>query len=221
VIRIVTWTLGQSPKPSSVATVLARLRPDVLLLPDAPSRLKLRRCLSGTDLAVLSRQGRGRAASAVCGSHRVTLRTAAELTLSGTDSGADRVASHAIVTADGRTLSLLACRFGTDPEGRIEDAHAVATFLDRIEHPDVVGADLAEGPGGPVSEALLGGRIDAWTVGGVGTGMTYPAPDPIARHDVVLVDAGLPVARADVESGAPADVAGRHRPVVVDLEENQ
>lgn len=220
-IRIVTWTLGQSPTPTSVATVLARLRPDVLLLPDAPSRLKLRRCLAGTDLAVLSRQGRGRAGSAVCASDRVTLRTAAELTLTGADGGVDRVASHAIATVGGRTLSLLACRFGPDPESRVTDARTVASFLDRIEHPCVLGADLAEGPGGPVSEALLGDRIDAWTVGGVGTGTTYPTPDPIARHDVVFVDAGLPVAQAHVESGAPVDVAGRHRPVVVDLEEDQ
>lgn len=219
-IRVVTWTFGASPTPASVASVLARLRPDLLLLPDVPSRLSLRRCLSGTDLQAISRQGRGRAASAVCGGEGVRLRTAAELTLPGPAEGAERVASHAIVTVGGRTLSVMAFRLGTDPEARLADAELAAGFLDRVEHPDVVGADLAEGPGGPVADALLGDRIDAWTVAGVGTGYTYPTPDPIARHDMVLVDVGLPVAAAHVEVGAPVDVAARHRPVVIDLEED-
>lgn len=220
-IRVVTWTFGASPTPASVATVVARLQPDLLLLPDVPGRLALRRCLSGTDLQAISRQGRGRAASAVCGGDGVRLRTAAELTLPGPADGAERVASHAIVTVGGRTLSVMTFRLGTDPEARLSDAELAAAFLDRIDHPDVVGADLAEGPGGPVAAALLGDRIDAWTVAGVGTGYTYPTPDPIARHDMVLVDVGLPVAAAHVESGSPVDVAARHRPVVIDIEEDQ
>lgn len=219
-IRVVSWSLGASPTPASVATVLARLRPDLLLLPDAPSWLRLRRCLSRTDLQPLSRQGRGRGASAVCGAEDVRLRTAAQLTLPGPAEGAERTASHAIVTVGGRTLSTMAFRLGTDPEARLADAELAASFLDRVDHPDVVGADLAEGPGGPVADALLGDRIDAWTVAGVGTGYTYPTPDPIARHDMVLVDVGLPVAAAHVEVGAPVDVAARHRPVVIELEDD-
>lgn len=218
-IRVVSWTLGASPTPASVATVLRRLRPDLLLLPDQPSRLQLRRCLAGTELRPLSRQGRGRAGSVVCGDEGVRLMTAAELTLPGPADGAERVASHAIVSVRGRTLSVMAFRLGTDPDARLVDAQLAASFLDRIDHPAVVGADLAEGPSGPVAQALLGDRIDAWTVGGVGTGFTYPTPDPIARHDVVLVDAGLPISSAHVESGAPVDVAARHRPVVVEIEE--
>lgn len=217
-IRVVTWSFGASPTPGSVATVLQRLRPDLLLLPDAPSRLALRRCLAGTGLSPLSRQGRGRAGSAICASDQVRMRTEAKLELPGPSDGAERVGSHAIVTMGARTLSVMAFRLGTDPEARLTDAEIAADFLDSIDHPDVVGADLAEGPGGPVSDALLGDRIDAWTVAGVGTGHTYPTPEPIARHDVVLVDAGLPVHAAHVESGAPVDVAARHRPVVVELD---
>ena len=219
-IRVVSWSLGASPTPKSVATVLERLQPDLLLLPDQPSRLQLRRCLSGTGLQPISRQGRGRAGSAVCASDEVRLVTAAELTLPGPAEGAQRVASHAIVSVGGRTLSVMAFRLGTDPEARLADAELAAAFLDRIEHPDVVGADLAEGPGGPVADALLGDRIDAWSVAGVGTGHTYPTPTPVARHDVVLVDAGLPVLSAQVETGPPVDVAARHRPVLVELEED-
>lgn len=218
-IRVVSWTLGASPTPASVATVLARHRPDLLLLPDQPSRLALRRCLSGTDLQPLSRQGRGRAGSVVCGGDAVRLLTAAELLLPGPAEGAERVASHAIVSVRGRTLSTMAFRLGTDPDARLVDAELASSFLDRVDHPAVVGADLAEGPGGPVSRALLGDRIDAWSVAGVGTGFTYPTPEPIARHDVVLVDAGLAIASAVVDTASPVDVAARHRPVVVEIEE--
>lgn len=218
-IRVVSWTLGSSPAAAPVSGVLRRLQPDLLLLPDLPSRLALRRCLSGTDLQPISRQGRGRSGSAVCGGDAVRLITAAELTLPGPGEGAERIASHAIVSVGGRTLSVMALRLGTDPEARLADAQLAAAFLDRVEHPDVTGVDLAEGPTGPVADALLGDRIDAWTVAGVGTGYTYPTPDPIARHDVILVDAGIPVVAATVETGPPVDVAGRHRPVVVDLEE--
>lgn len=219
-IRVMTWTLGGSPTPAAVSSVLGRLRPDLLLLPDQPSRLQLRRCLSGTGLQPVSRQGRGRAGSVVCAGDSVRLITAAELTLPGPTEGAERTASHAIVSVGGRTLSVMTFRLGTDPEARLADAELAASFLDRVEHPDVVGADLAEGPTGPVADALLGDRIDAWTVAGVGTGYTYPTPDPIARHDVLFVDAGVPVADAQVAVASPVDVAGRHRPVLVELEED-
>jgi endonuclease/exonuclease/phosphatase family metal-dependent hydrolase len=218
VIRVVTWTLGGSPTTAAVRAVLRRLQPDLLLLPDQPSRFQLRRCLAGTGLRPLSRQGRGRAGSVVCGSGDVRLVTAAELVLPGPAEGAERVASHAILSASGRTLSVMAFRLGTDPGARLADAELAAAFLDRIEHPAVVGADLAEGPGGPVATALMGGRVDAWTVAGVGTGLTYPTPNPVARHDVVLVDAGLTVTAATVVADPPADEGGRHRPVVVEIE---
>lgn len=217
-IRVVTWTLGGSPTTAAVRAVLRRLQPDLLLLPDQPSRFQLRRCLAGTDLRPLSRQGRGRAGSVVCGSGDVRLVTAAELVLPGPAEGAERVASHAILSVTGRTLSVMAFRLGTDPDARLADAELAAAFLDRIEHPAVVGADLAEGPGGPVATTLLEGRVDAWTVAGVGTGLTYPTPNPVARHDVVLVDAGLTVATATVVADPPADEGGRHRPVVVEIE---
>ena len=218
-IRVVTWTLGVSPDARQVAAVLGRLRPDLLLLPDQPSWFRLRRCLSTTELRALSRQGRGRSGSVVCGAHDVRLLTAAELPLPGAAEGAGRVASHAIVSVRGRTLSALALRLGAAPEGRREDAVLAADFLARVDHPAVVGADLAEGPGGPAAAALLDGLIDAWTVAGVGTGLTYPAPEPIARHDVVFVDAGLPIGAAAVDEEPPVDVAARHLPVVVDIEE--
>lgn len=217
-IRVMVWTFGAAPTPRSVAPVVARVQPDLLLLPDAPSRAGLRRCLAGTDLSPVSRGGRGRASSAVCAGERVQLRTAAELSLEGSGSG--RVASHAIVTVGGRLLSVLAFRLTADPAGRRRDAEQLAGFLDSVDAADVVGGDIGEGPGGPVSDALLGARLDAWTVGGVGTGHTYPTPEPIARHDVLLVDAGIPVLDARVETGAPVDVAARHRPLVVDLEED-
>lgn len=218
-IRVVSWTLGASPTPASVRTVLARLQPHLLLLPDQSSWWTLRRCLTGTGLRPLSRQGRGRAGSAVCATDDVRLVTAAELTLPGPAEGAERVASHAIVSVGGLTLSTMAFRLGTDPGARRDDAELAAAFLDRVDHPAVVGVDLAEGPGGPASAALLGERIDAWSVAGVGTGLTYPTPQPVARHDVVLVDAGLPILSAAVEEAAPVDAAARHRPVVVELEE--
>lgn len=215
-IRVVQWTLGATPTTTSVNTVLQRLRPDVLLLGDLPRGL--RRLLAGTGLSVASRHGRGRAGSAVCVSERARLRTAASLPLEGM--GTDRVASHAIVGVGGHVLSVLAFRLGPHPEGRLKDADRISAFLDQVPHPAVIGGDLGEGPGGPVSQRLLGPRLDAWTVAGIGTGLTYPTPEPIARHDVVLADAGLLVSSAHVESGSPVDVAAKHRPVVVDLEED-
>ena len=220
-IRVVSWTLGGSPSASSVQSVLARLAPDLLLLPDQPSWWTLRRCLAGTRLRPLSRQGRGRAGSVVCGTDDVRLVTAAELTLPGPAEGAERVASHAIVSIAGQTLSVMAFRLGTDPDARRSDAELAAAFLDRIDHPSVVGVDLAEGASGPAGAALLGDRVDAWTVAGVGTGFTYPTPEPVARHDVVLVDAGLPVVSAQVATTSPVDAAARHRPVVVELDEQE
>lgn len=220
-IRVVTWTLGANPTPRSVATVLARLQPDVLLLGDLPGAGGLRGCLAGTGLRVVARSGRGRAGSAIAVVERMRARTSAQLRLRGTGAGNERLASHAIVGAGGRVLSLLAFRLGPDPDGRLADAHAITTFLAKVEHPDVIGGDIGEGPGGPVSDVLTGARLDAWTVGGVGTGLTYPTPEPMARHDVLLVDAGIPVAAAHVETAFPVDAAAKHRPVAVDIEEDQ
>lgn len=219
-IRVATWTLGASPDVRAAAEVLGGLRPDLVLLGDQPAGVAaMRRLLSGTRLRVASRAGKGRSGSAVLVGEDVRVLSEASLRLEG--AGTTREAAHAIVGVGGRTLSTLAFRLGADPEGRLADAREIAAFLDRIGQVDVIGGDLGEGAGGPCSEPLLHDRVDAWSVAGVGSGDTYPTPEPTARHDVVVVDAGIAMGSARVPAAPPIDTAARHRPVVVELEEQQ
>jgi len=220
VTRAMTWTLGPAPDVRAVAGVLARLQPDLVLLADLPTGLgAMRRLTSGTDLRIASRAGKGRAGSAVLVGPDVRVRSEATLELAG--AGTPRSAAHAIVGAGGRTLSVLAFRLGADPEGRLSDAATIQTFLERVDQVDVLGGDLGEGASGPAAKLLLHDRVDVWTVGGNGPGDTYPTPEPTARHDVLIVDAGIAVGRAHVLDDSDADRAARHRPVVADLEDLQ
>lgn len=216
--RAMTWTLGPDPDVRAVAGVLARVAPDLVLLADLPTGVgAMRRLTSGTDLQVASRAGKGRSGSAVLIGPDVRVRSEATLELAG--AGTPRSAAHAIVGAGGRTLSVLAFRLGADPEGRLSDAATIQAFLDRVDQVDVLGGDLGEGATGPAAQLLLHDRVDVWTVAGNGPGDTYPTPEPTARHDVLIVDAGIAMGRARVVADAPVDRAARHRPVVVDLED--
>ena len=86
----------------------------------------------------------------------------------------------------------------------------------------VVGGDLNEAPDGPVASAFRsGGFRDAWVEAGSGRadGNTYPAHDPTARIDYVLVGVGVEAASCAVVGEAIG--AGRppsdHLAVVADL----
>ena len=66
---------------------------------------------------------------------------------------------------------------------------------------------------------LLDGRVDAWAAVGQGPGLTYPALDPTARHDVLLLDQGLVPRSAQVPGNELIGGGTSHLPVLVELED--
>lgn len=79
----------------------------------------------------------------------------------------------------------------------------------------LLGGDLNEGPDGPAVADLTRHLLDAWSLAGEGDGTTFPARDPAARIDYLLVSNGWRVKHASV--GAEGLVAlSDHLPVIVD-----
>lgn len=217
-IRIAIWTLGADPDARAVGRAVAAMRLDVLLLADLPGgRGGVRRIASIGGLQVASRAGRGRAGSAVLVGPDARALSASSTTLGAPDR--PREAAHAIVGVGGHTLQVVAFRLGVEPTMRSADAAAVAALVDTVDRPAMLGGDLGEGVGGPASATLLAGRVDAWATVGQGPGLTYPAIDPTARHDVLIVDQGLVPVTAQVPGHDLVGAAATHLPVLVEFED--
>lgn len=85
--------------------------------------------------------------------------------------------------------------------------------------PQVLAGDYNAQPGDPELDPLWGTVADGWTAARRTSGgpMTYPAPEPVKRIDVISVTPGIRVRHASVPSDAAAAQASDHRPVVMEL----
>ena len=100
-------------------------------------------------------------------------------------------------------------------EERLAQSQRIAELLEGSAEPVVLVGDLNARPGAPELAPLETRFADAWEVGGdpADPGFTYPAENPNARIDYILVSPGLPVSDAVVY---PTD-ASDHLPFAADV----
>lgn len=215
--RLVTWNVNGALDPGAVGRVLAQLEPDIVALIETPSRLGLRRLARATELRVIARAGTRRVGVAILAGERCRVLSTAVVELPGVEGSPDREAAHAIIGVGPLRLSVVGVQLGLHPEVRMAHAARLERFIATIDLATVLAGDLSEPPGGPAVQRLTGLLDDAFARAGTGSGMTYPTPEPTARHDYVLVAPSLHVETCWVPSEAPIDTASHHRPVVVVL----
>ena len=85
--------------------------------------------------------------------------------------------------------------------------------------PQILAGDYNAQPGDPELDPLWGPLRDGWTEARRTTGgpMTYPAPEPVKRIDIISVTPDIRVRTAAVPTDPAAAQASDHRPVVMDL----
>lgn len=193
---------------AGVAAALARLRPDLVCVQEAPrlvlwrsSRLRLAR---RAGLRLLTRdQAHG---NLLLGAPSVRVLATATLPLPHRPGLHRRAAVHARVLVGGRPLVLAGAHLDLDPTARLDSARRVRAALPA--GPLVVGADVNDEPGSDTWAALAAGLTP------VGGGPTYPAGAPRRRIDALLVAASLEITAYEVvDTGAVSD----HLAVCADL----
>jgi endonuclease/exonuclease/phosphatase family metal-dependent hydrolase len=116
------------------------------------------------------------------------------------------------------TWRVVSTHLSTDPEERVRHLPAIWSALpaDSTE-PLVIGADVNEGPNGPVFGGLAATLQDCFAVAGVGDGLTSPAVDPRRRLDAIFAAPSLTVVSCEAVSVPAVTTASDHRPVLAVL----
>jgi endonuclease/exonuclease/phosphatase family metal-dependent hydrolase len=101
-------------------------------------------------------------------------------------------------------------------DGRVFETEQLLKFLEDVNGPLIVVADMNDEPVGDAYKLMLGKFSDAWvTTRAKGAGLSYPADKPTKRIDYVFYRGdGLKAKKATTSETLASD----HVPVVVDLE---
>jgi endonuclease/exonuclease/phosphatase family metal-dependent hydrolase len=221
-LRVVVYNVrGFRDGSGRVAGVLRGLRPDIVLLNESAGRWRLRRLARTTGLRAAgdpwSPFGRRiKNAVLVRPPLRVDRRRLVRFGRS-----ARFYPRGALVTrvAGPRPVAWAVCvHLGVHPAERLRHAHELLSALERLDGPVVLGGDLNERPEGRAARLLAGRYRDAWALAGASGGDTFPADEPAARIDVLLVSEAIVPRRAEVPETPNVRGASDHRPVVVDLD---
>jgi endonuclease/exonuclease/phosphatase family metal-dependent hydrolase len=134
--------------------------------------------------------------------------------LPGTGEREPRSLLQALVDVDGAAARVAVTHLqNRAPAERLGQARWVSDVLAAASEPVALLGDMNAQPGSPTLDALTGGLVDAWSVGGTGAGLTFDAVTPHARIDYVLTSPALVAERAWVVPGGASD----HLPVVAEL----
>ena len=217
-IRVVTYNVSGGLDTEAIASVLRRLDPTIVCVLERPGGGRLRSIAKACDLQVAARAGRRGTGTAILVDDSVRVLATARVPLTVPKEIPVREATQAIVGVDGVRLSVTAVQFGLRPDVRQTNREELFAFLDSIELPKIVGADVNESVRSSVAASLAQRFQDAFGVWGAPGGETYPTTDPSTRQDFVFADHRLRVMSCRVPSDPPIDVASHHRPVLAELE---
>ena len=217
-IRVVTYNVSGGLDTSAVSSVLRRLDPTIVCLLERPGGGRLRNVAKACNLEVVARAGRRGSGTAILASDRVRVLASARVPLTVPKDVPAREATQAILGVDGLRLSVTAVQFGLRPEVRRTNQVELLAYLDSIDLPKIVGADLNESVRAPVATELAEVFQDAYGIAGGPGGETYPTNDPSTRQDFVFVDRRHRVLACKVPNEPPVDVASHHRPVLAEIE---
>lgn len=127
------------------------------------------------------------------------------------------VAAH--LRGPGRVrITAVSAHLGLMDGERVRHARELTDYIASVEGPVVLGADLNEGPERPAARWISERLFDAFEAAGEGPGETFPSASPSSRIDYLFVSEHFRVLNARVASGAAAEEASDHRPLVAELE---
>jgi endonuclease/exonuclease/phosphatase family metal-dependent hydrolase len=220
-LRVVSYNVhGLRDDRQALASVVRGLRPDVVIVQEAPRRFRWRqRC---ADLAhewgmLYAAGGLPSLGNLIVTSLRVQVEVAHHLQYPLTPGRHMRGAAFARCSVEGVEFVVAGTHLSTDDTERPGQARLFRDAL-VVERPPVVcGLDVNESSDGPSWRLLAKGRVDAAVESAATDWNTYPSRAPSRRLDAVLVDPRFVVERYEVPESDAVRAASDHLPVVVDL----
>jgi endonuclease/exonuclease/phosphatase family metal-dependent hydrolase len=220
-LRIIVYNVrGFRDGFERLVRLVGHFEPDVLLLNEAGSRLRLRRFAKALGMDVATDPWspfRRRVKDAVLVRPPWELLEHRQHRFRGGPRLSPRGALIATLGHGGARLCAISTHLGLHPRERIEHAGALVALVDDADEPIVAGGDLNEKPHGRAVGLLSERFRDAWLLGGDADGETFPAGEPTARIDYLFVSEGIVVERVLVPPGPDAREASDHRPLVAEL----
>jgi endonuclease/exonuclease/phosphatase family metal-dependent hydrolase len=227
-LRVLSYNVhSQRDDPAALAAVVRGVRPDVLIVQEAPRRFRWRhKCAAlAEDFGLVVAAGglpalgnllltnlRVRVHDTWCQRYPLTpgrhLRGAVFAECSVGPAGGEGPAPRFVVA--GSHLS-------TDPRERPGQAALFKAELARVSRPLVVGADLNDNAGGAAWRTVADGLVDTAVAADRADRHTYPCAGPGDRIDGVFVDPRITVVDYDVLDTELTRRASDHFPVLVDL----
>lgn len=117
------------------------------------------------------------------------------------------------IDLDGAPFRLHNAHLGVSAQDRRLQVDAILAEADNAAVPHALLGDFNARPTAPELAPLFKRFRDAWTVAGEGNGYTFPATEPTARIDYIVVSAELGISKVRV----PALPGSDHLPLVAEL----
>jgi endonuclease/exonuclease/phosphatase family metal-dependent hydrolase len=221
-VRVVTWNVRSlRDDRHRVSDALRRLRPDVVMLQEAPrlpwDRRQLSSVAKGAGLRVAI-DGRHGGVGLLVGDD-VEVAAAHAQPLAETRGKHRRAVAVAQLRGPGVAWVVASVHLGLSHVERVRHVGEIAGQLDAYGAlPRVVGADTNEAPGGGVSVAITSSwRMVEALADRPSAAATFPANVPTVRIDQVWVTPDIAVRHCGVPALRRLETASDHLPVVADL----
>jgi endonuclease/exonuclease/phosphatase family metal-dependent hydrolase len=217
-LRVVSYNVhGLRDDRAALVAVVRGLAPDVVIVQEAPRRLRWRtRCAElAHDLGlVVAAGGLPALGNLLLTSLRVRVHDTWCLRYPLTPGRHLRGAAFAHCSVAGTRFVLAGSHLSTDPGERPGQAALLKKELSEVDAPVVLGADLNDAPSGVAWRTVAEGLTDA----GTGVDMpTFSCANPRDRIDALFVDPRIEVLRYEVIDTPEVRRASDHFPVVADL----
>ncbi len=214
-LRVLSYNVhGLRDDQDALLSVVRGVEPDVVVLQEAPRRLRWRtRCaqLAGALGLVYAAGGGPGLGNLILTSYRIRVHEAWYLRFPLTPGRHLRGAAFLRGSAGRVPFVVAGSHLSTDATERRAQADLLAKALASAGSPVILGVDVNEPPGGPAWQALAAGYVDG------GRAATFPAGAPSSRIDALFVDGQVTVERHEVLDTPQARQASDHLPIVADL----
>jgi endonuclease/exonuclease/phosphatase family metal-dependent hydrolase len=216
IVRVLSWNVhGFRSGVDGAVDVVAKCRPDILLLQETGRRSSLAAFTAALELRISADPSvllRRRVRNAVGVRKPWAIESTRHVRFEGSWLY-PRGAAVADLGLGPARLRAISTHLGLRAQERSHHVRDLLVEVDRYNGPSVVGVDLNSHPHQPAATALAERLHDSWEPS-IRPGHTYPARDPEARIDYVFVGGQITVRDADVVATDASD----HLPISVELE---
>jgi endonuclease/exonuclease/phosphatase family metal-dependent hydrolase len=220
-LRVVSYNVHSLKDDlDALAEVVRELAPDVVIIQEAPRRLRWRtRCaqLAHSFGMVYAAGGLPSLGNLIVTNLRVRVHDTWAMQYPLTPGRHLRGAAFARASVGGTPFVVVGSHLSTDPAERPVQAQLLKKALTDLDAPVVFGGDLNETSGGSGWRLLADGLRDPAVDTGQEQAGTYPVPEPRSRIDALLVDPRFEVTGYRVADSPAARLASDHFPIVADL----